>query len=647
MSNMNGTAGHPLTPLTPVECGEATALLKTVQELTPDFRFVTVGLDEPTKEELLSWPARTVDRRVAIVGFDRPSVTLIEAVVNLTTQEVVEWKAVPGAQPPVMLEEIEPIGEVLKKDHRFRAALHRRGIDDLDMVQVDPWGGSYLSEQDDPARWRVCRPLAYLRGRAGGQFYAHPIDGLTALFDIGRMEVVEVTDHELVPIPELPGEYVPEVMLAEAKNRPHFDKLRDDVAEISITEPAGPSWRVDGHHVRWQKWSVRLGWTVREGLVLHELSYDDRGDVRPVLHRAAISEMVVPYGDPSVSQVRKLAFDAGEVGLGLTPSSLTLGCDCLGEIYYFDGLSNDQDGNAIVLPNAICMHEEDAGIGWKHLDYASGRSETRRMQRLVLSSIANISNYEYGFFWYLYQDGSIELEVKLNGIMQTGALRAGESPGHGVTIAPGLYAPNHQHFFCARLDVAIDGLANTVTEVDSVPVPPGPGNPYGNAWIAQETPLRRESEAQRRLDPEKARFWRITNPNRITDLGAPTAYRLIPGGNASPFHHPDAPMWPRMSFVKNHLWVTPADRGEMYAGGKYPYQNPGPDGLPKWTQADRPIENADIAVWYVFGAHHVPRVEDWPVMPVDRIGFFLKPDGFFDGNPALDLPRAASHCHDT
>ena len=639
---------HPLSPLSPAELEEATALLKRERSLTDDFRFVTVTLDEPIKAQLRAWPEEPVPRRVAILGFDRTTATVHEAIVCLTSGEIVEWRAVPGAQPPLMFEEWEAIGPLVKSDRRWQEAMRRRGVSDFELVQIDPWGGSYVSpEEDDPSRRRVCRPLTYVKKHGEGQPYARPVDGLTMLVDLGRMAVLEVNDLELVPIPDTPGEYIPELMRAEPRNRPRFEELREDIKPLDITQPVGPSFAVDGHRVTWQKWSFVVGWTVREGLVLFDIAYDDRGTVRPVLHRAAIAEMVVPYGDSSPTQFRKMAFDAGEVGLGLLSTKLTPGCDCLGFIHYFDGIANDQDGNALVLENAICMHEEDVGIAWKHLDPITQTVETRRMRRLVISTIANVGNYEYGFFWYLYQDGSIELECKLNGIMQTGALRAGQkSSPYGVTIAPGLYAPNHQHFFCARLDVTVDGPRNTVTEINSEPVPTGPENPYGNAWVARETALRRESEAQRSLNADTARFWRITNPNNKTDVGAPTAYRLIPGANTRPLHQHDSPMLPRMSFTTHHVWVTPARKDEMYAAGAYPWQNPGPDGLPRWTQADRPIENEDIALWYVFGAHHVPRVEEWPVMPVDRIGFSLKPDGFFDGNPALDLPRPnATCCH--
>jgi primary-amine oxidase len=636
---------RPLAPLTADECAKATHILKAQRSLTGDFRFVFIDIEEPDKTALRMWPEQAIDRRVSIVGFERSTLTVIEAVVSLDSDEVLSWTPVPGAQPPLMREEWEQVDPILKADARWQAAMHRRGITDFEHVHIDPWAGSPVAPEDVRAGQRICRPLAYARRSASGQAYAHPIDGLTCVFDLGTMTVVDIVDHGVVPVPTETGEYIPELMLEAPDNRPRYTELRSDVKPIEITEPEGPSWRVDGHRVTWQKWSVQLGWTMREGLVLSDITYNDRGTIRPIVHRAAVSEMVVPYGDPAPTQFRKLAFDAGEDGLGHGANSLTLGCDCLGEIHYFDGLTLDQDGNPFVIKNAICMHEEDAGIGWTHRDQRGGTTETRRMQRLVLSFIANVGNYEYGFFWYLYQDGSIELEAKLNGIMNTGALRAGETPQYGVKIAPHLYGPNHQHFFCARLDMTVDGPNNTVTEVDSMPVPVGPENPYGNGWIARETPLRTELEARRELNSDTARFWRITNPNQITDLGRPTAYRLVPGANAKLMHDKDSAIFQRIAFASKHLWVTPSSQDELYAGGEYPWQNPGPMGLPLWTEADRSIENTDIAVWYVFGAHHVPRVEEWPVMPVDHIGFQLKPDGFFDGNPALDLPRPAAHDH--
>jgi primary-amine oxidase len=263
----------------------------------------------------------------------------------------------------------------------------------------------------------------------------------------------------------------------------------------------------------------------------------------------------------------------------------------------------------------------------------------------VVSSIVTVDNYEYCFYWYFYQDGGIEFEAKLTGIVVTSALAQGEKPRYGRRVTPELMAPNHQHFFTARLDMMVDGLKNTVCEVHSESPPPGVENPFGGAIVSVATPLRTEREAQQTVDPASARVWRVENPSKLNQVGEPVAYKLIPGGDGVlPFLRQSTPLYRRLEFLQKHLWVTPYERGERYPGGEYPNQHPDQDGLPKWTREDRRIEKTDVVLWYNFVNHHVSRPEDWPVMPVVRIGFALKPDGFFDRNPALDVPPPAQ-CH--
>ena len=247
----------------------------------------------------------------------------------------------------------------------------------------------------------------------------------------------------------------------------------------------------------WQKWRFVIGFNAREGLTLHHLRYEDEGRERSVLYRGSLTEMVVPYGDPGPTQRRKNAFDVGEYGMGMCANSLELGCDCLGLIRYFDAHLCDSRGEPLTIKNAICMHEEDYGILWKHTDRRlPDAPEVRRSRRLVVSSISTVENYEYGFFWYLYQDGTIQFEVKLTGILSLAAYRPGETPRHGNLVAPQLYAPNHQHFFNMRLDFDLDGTANTVHRVDVVPDPVDEDNPYENAFQARATPLKTEKEAR-------------------------------------------------------------------------------------------------------------------------------------------------------
>ncbi len=641
------TVSHPLDPLSAGEIALAARAVREARGLGPSARFVAIWLKEPPKDAVLAYrPGDTVPREAFVLIRERQERKTYEGVVSLAGGEGMlrEWRALEGVQPPLTFEELMHVEEAVRRDERWREALRRRGGADVESAVVDLWPSGYTGPEDDPAHRRLMRPLTCLSHGPDDNFYAHPVENLVVTVDLDRMEVIDVQDHGIVPIPTREGNYTVEGMM-RADNVPHYPGLRDDIKPISITQPAGPSFAVDGYGVSWQKWRFRIGFTPREGLVLNLLEYDDRGRRRPVMYRAALSEMWVPYGDPSPTQRLKNVFDAGEFGVGVLANSLVLGCDCLGEIRYFDVALHDQDGTPSVLKNAVCMHEEDAGLLWKHTDLRTGHVEVRRSRRLVVSSISTIDNYEYGFFWYLYQDGSIEYEIKLTGIITTGAIEPGQTPRFGTLVAPGLYGPHHQHLFNVRLDMSVDGETNSVYEVNSEALPWGPDNPHGNAWEPRETVLARESEAQRTVNAPTMRYWKVVNPGSVNKLGQAAAYKLMPGESPFPLFQPDALPMDRGGFARSHLWVTAYDPTELYATGDYPYQHPGGLGLPAYARRDRPLEGADVVVWYTFGTHHVVRPEDWPVMPVATCGFHLKPAGFFDGNPGLDVPPSdTEHC---
>ncbi len=637
---------HPLEPLSAEEVASAAAILKRDHGLAATARFVSITIHEPPKAEVLAFrPDHKIDRQAKVVIRERAAHATYEGIVSISNDKTVSWKEVRGVQPSMMAEEFDLLEEAVKQDPRFEEALRKRGITDMSLVMCDAWSAGYNGPEDDPSKGRFSLPYSWLRSDPEDNGYARPIEGVVVRFDLDRMRVVEVEDHGVVPIPERAGNYSAE-RIAEPANFPHVPQgPRTDVKALDIHQSDGPSFTVDGHHVEWQKWDLRIGFTPREGPVLHLVQYRDGGGLRPILYRASLSEMFIPYGDPNPTHYRKNVFDMGEYGVGLNTNSLELGCDCLGEIRYFDGVVNDNDGNALILHNAICVHEEDYGILWKHTDSRIGKAEVRRSRRLAISSIATFGNYEYGYFWYLYQDGTIQYEVKLTGIISSGAVAPGVRPAHGELVAPGVYGPNHQHFFNVRLDMMVDGVDNSVDEIHSEAVPPGPANPHGNAWVNVTTPIDHESIARRRIDPMSARRWRISNPSVINALGEPVAYTLMPGDNVLPFYQPDTFALKRAQYATHHLWVTAYDPSQMFAAGDYPNQNPGGDGLPAYQAADRPLANADTVVWYTFGAHHVPRPEEWPVMPTAYIGFHLKPTGFFMGNPGLDNPKAEHSGH--
>ena len=623
---------HPLDPLTPDEIRGAAGIYR--REFG-DALFSTITLEEPTRGELEALAAGTpIERRARVVAIDGPC-ALRHAVISLERELVLSDTVHDDARPALLFDEILRAAGAVMDDPRWQRAMKERGIDDLDRVQMDPWPAGTFGLAHEEGR-RLTRVVSYLRETPEDNGYARPIEGVIVDVDLGTGEIVQFQDLGVVPLPPERASYYPEDVGA----------LRTDLKPIEITQPDGPSFTVDGNFVRWQRWQLSVSLDPIEGLVLHQVAYDDpaAGRLRPILHRAALSEMVVPYGSTDPAHRWKNAFDAGEWGLGRFVNSLELGCDCLGEIHYFDAVRSTEQGDADVVINAICMHEEDYSILWKHHDLHSFRTEVRRQRRLVVSAIYTVGNYEYGFYWYFYLDGSMQLEVKLTGILQTQGVLPGVRPPNANMLAPGLAAPHHQHLFCVRLDPAVDGPNNTVVEVDVESMPPGPDNEYANGFRSVATPLDSERAARREVDPSRSRTWHLVNTSSTNRMGEPVAYRLIPAASPTLLANEQSSVARRAAFSRHNLWVTPYEPSERRAAGEHPNQSAADDGLGAWTEQDRPIIDREVVVWHTFGLTHLARLEDWPVMPVESTGFWLVPTGFFDRNPALDVPPSTSHC---
>src|SRR5919107_5846430 len=453
-------ADHPLAPLTLEEVRKAVGIVREERDLGPRHRFAGLTLNEPPKEDVLVFKdGDAFEREAFAVVLDGNDGSTHEAVISLTRGAVTSWTHLPNIQPPIVLEEFDECEAACKESPEFQEALRNRGIEDMDRVLVDPWSaGSYGDEEGR----RLSRALTWVYVDGDHNAYAHPVDNLVTIVDLNEMEVVRVEDHGVVEVPQESGAYEPNGRPARAGLKP-----------LEITQPEGPSFEIDGHEVRWQKWSFRIGFTPREGLVLYTVGYEDGGRVRPVLYRASRSVMVVPYGDPRPGQWRKNAFDAGEYNVGALANSLELGCDCL---------------------------------GWKHYDMRADTAEVRRSRRLVISFIATVANYEYGFYWNLYQDGTIEFDGRLTGILSTGAVGTDVKPKHGQLLnREGLYAPIHQNYMNFRLDLDVDGRNNKIYEVHTEVVPPGDENPHGNAFFSKSTLIERESEVRQTVDSTSAR----------------------------------------------------------------------------------------------------------------------------------------------
>ncbi|GAA1828464.1 primary-amine oxidase [Microlunatus capsulatus] len=644
MSGGTTPTAHPLDPVTAAEIDVVREVLARERRVGAGWRYTGVEAVEPSKAALEQFRRTgTVPPRLAqAVVLDRAANAVFRARVDLGAGALTSFTHVPDVQPNVTLDEWEEANAVLVAHPDVRAALARRGITDLSLVFMDTWtyGASFVPPAH--AGRRVGWSDTWVRASPGANPYAGPVNGLHCVIDLNAMELLEIEDVAVPERPAVMGEYVPR-LVPEA-----LQGGRPPRRPLEISQPEGVSFTVEGQLVRWQNWSFRVGFNVREGMTLHDVRYADAyapgGPCdRSVAHKLSFAEMVVPYRDPGPDHVRRTAFDIGEWGLGFLTQSLELGCDCLGEIRYLDATVHDSTGTPRVIRDAICLHEEDNGVLWKHVDADSG-AEVRRMRRFVVSFHVTVANYEYLVYWRFHEDGSIECEVRATGIMVVTHLAEDAAAPYGVLVDQRTYAPHHQHFIVARLDLDVDGPDNTVQMTETRAVPMGPDNPHGIAVAQHTEALRTEQEGRQDYRWESQRAWKVVNPHVLNGLGTPVAYKLVPGAALPTFFDPASPVFGRAQVIGHTLWVTPEHPDERWPAGEFVTQSRVGEGLPRWTAADRSIEDTDVVLWYTFGIHHVARPEDWPVMPVDVVSFWLKPVGFFDRNPALDVEPSGDHC---
>ncbi len=626
-------ASHPLDSLSADEIAATSALLTVEHQIDGGWRYASIILHEPPKAQVLAWvEGDAIERRSLSVVWNKSSNEVYEAIVNLSDSTVESWEHRPGVTPNFTVDEYHGCDVALRDNAEVRAVLESRGIDPA-LVLFDLWtyGNAVM-----PPQWRD-RRLGWVdiwkRATPQGNPYAHPVSGLKIIVDVNTMEVLQIDDGHDRGFPEVDAEYVPEL-----RGEPE----RQDLKALDIVQPDGVSFDLEGSRLRWQDWEFRLGFNYREGPVIYQVKFKDGDEYRDVAYRMSLAEMIVPYRDSSFDHYRRTAFDIGEWGLGYMCTSLELGCDCLGEITYLDGVLPNTAGDPVVTKNVICLHEEDDAVLWKHVDPDAG-TEVRRMRRFVVSVHATVANYEYLVYWRFYPDGNIECEIRATGIMVSTPMEDhAATHATGTVIDQRTYAPHHQHFLVARLDLDVDGDRNTVVESDSLPAPISDANPFGLDLNTRGTVIASEKDAGRLYSWDRQRAWKVQNPNRLNAWGAPTAYKLVPTGSFPAMFDESSPILRRNPVIGNTLWVTQHHDTEMWPAGDYPTQsaNDQGNGMSAWIADDENLVDTDVVLWYVFGIHHITRAEDWPIMPVDKVAFTLKPFGFFDRNPSLDAPRS-------
>ncbi|MBD2385791.1 primary-amine oxidase [Cylindrospermum sp. FACHB-282] len=621
---------HPLTSLTEAEISTAVAVVKKQNTLSETAAFPIIALQEPDKKEVLNFtPGKPFTRQVFLVIYERSQNKTFEGIVDLKTKTLSYWQQIPNAQPALLPLDYQLAGEVVKSHPQWQKAMEKREITDFDQVQISCWAPGILSQQEETAGNRLCRALSYYKGKRWN-YYGSPIEGVLATVDLNKGKIASFVDNGVVPFSQENWDY----------DIQSLGKLLSPLKALTILQPQGKSFQINGNEISWQGWQFRYLIHPRDGLVLYLVNYNNGDKNRPILYRAGLSEMVVPYGDPAANWTFRNAFDVGEYSLGLLANKMELGKEIPENGVLLDAVFANSDGEPYTMPNVIGIYERDNGILWKHYELNTQRNDVRRSRELVIKMTAAIDNYDYGINWIFHQDGTLEVENELTGIVLTQGTTAekqSDDNSYGRLIAKNIFGVNHQHFFNYRLDMDVDGQANSVMEMNVKALPINEKNPLGNAIVVEETPLATETAAVRDLDMKQSREWMIASADEKNALGMAPGYMLMPGGNSIFYPVEGAKIRQKAEFATHHLWVTKYKPSELYAGGDYPNQTKAGQGLPKYIADNESLTGEDVVLWYTMGMTHIPRPEDWPVMPTHRIGFKLMPRGFFPRNPAINL----------
>ncbi len=593
-------------------------------------RYLYEGLREPPKADVLAWRPGQAFSRLALVHLMQDK-RGYEAVVDINAKRLVSWNEIPGRQYMTSRAESDAADALAMKDPRVLAAFTRRGITDLTHVGCSPANHGYFDLPEERGHRVVHLTCGDDHGRYSG--YGESFEGLVVIADLTDGKILRVIDTGPQPSTGPVGDHDVEAVGA----------TRSTKNPVSMVQPLGPSFTLDGQQVSWQNWKFQFRVDPRRGIVLSTVRYTDGGKDRSVMYQGSLSELFVPYMDPNDPWNYQGYFDLGTYpsNFGGVASALEPGVECPANGVYFNSVVVTDKGRPRERPRTACLFERSAGdVAWRHSRDGGVVVEARAKRDLVLRMYMTAGNYDYLFDWVFQQDGTIKVNVGATGMDQTKGVRGtGDDELYGRIIAPKLIGVNHSHFFSFRLDLDVDGPSNSVM-VDRLRTSRLPDtNPRRSIWTVQSSVARTESEAQRHSTMAEPEIWRIVNQGVIGPYGSPVGYQ-IDGHGAMTLLSADDYMQRRAGFTNHTLWVTPYTGlpDELYAAGDYPTVSTADDGLPKWTAANRPIANTDVVAWFTMGFHHVPRPEDWPIMPVAWHSFEIRPVGFFSRNPAIDLP---------
>jgi primary-amine oxidase len=634
---------HPLDGITAAEYQRINEILRAAGAVDDQTLYPLIELLEPPKSEVYAALAGgpTPDRK-ATVDYAGPE-GFREAVVNVT-DGVVERDAPTAGQPMVLFTEFIGALSAALEHPEMVAGLAARGLTPDQAFCLPLTAGNFFTEEHQGTR--LMRVPCYQAPQGTSNFYAKPIEGLFAVYDLAAKQVLRVVDTGVVPVPADPWGYTEAEVAARTPLRPQANPA-------TLSQPGGPNYTLDGGRLEWDIWRLNFRIDKRPGMVVSNVDVKD-GDVwRSVIYQAQLSEVFVPYMDPSEGWYWRTYMDSGEYGFGLFLSPLTPGVDCPAYATYLPALIADDFGKPLEIPNAICIFERDIGDpAWRHFEVFAQTpeqpvpAEGRPATELVIRTASEVGNYDYLIDYRLKQSGQMNIMIGATGLdavkgaaatSMTDPTAAAETE-YGTLIAPNLVAANHDHYFNFRIDFDVDQPVNHFGTMNIVPAEVSADSPRRSLWKVEERMPHSELQARYKISSMDPKYFHISNPDRTGYLGHTPGWMIHHGDVAyGPFDFANDPPFKRNAYIEYSVWVTPYDPTQRYAGGAFAMQSDGSDTLAEWVKADRSLMDADIVTWFSAGFHHIPRMEDWPVMSTEWKTVHIMPHNFFAHNPAMTI----------
>ncbi len=623
-------ATHPMDALTPNEVELAVSLLTKAGYVDESSLYPTITLLEAPKAIILKWkPGQPFTRKAFVVS--RVKNKTYETVVDLTGSKIISHKFIEGAEPAILQKEWDLARDLTFADPRWKAAMKKRGITSDKGIICTPFSAGFFSKDPNAGRRLLKVPCYDTRDNL------HPslpreIEGVLAVVDTNAGKVVDVIDTgEIVPLAKAPDGF--------GKN----PKLDPPLYPIVQSASEGSNIKIKGAvEVEWRNWSFHIRADRRAGAIMSLVKFNDNGKKRLIAYQMNISEMFVPYMDPDPTWQMRTYLDAGEFGLGYLVSSLKPGVDCPKSAYFVDLLFPGDTGRVYKAPSAMCIFERSVGDpAWRHWDVSKKDVIGVPEIELVVRMAPTIGNYDYISDYIFQARGNINVRVGASGFVATKSAKAKnmESPTakketrYGELVAPYTVAPYHDHYINYRIDLDIDGTKNNFVR-DFFERTPAPKTSWRKGiWRLKTLMQKTESPITACIPSNDGEVWRVENRNKKTPiLKFNPSYQLMPWHTVQSLMPPDDNSQSRAQFSSSPLWMTKYKPNELWAAGDYPNLSKVDKGLPEFVGDRESIDNEDIVLWYTTGFHHIPRPEDFEIMPTMWFGFTLRPVHFFDTN---------------